>query len=72
MGCADGAMIMTRKRGDSNAKLQITGRDQQDQRLYLTRNPEKLSWDLEKAENDLWHEPPEPLLEAIAKLVTSE
>ena len=27
---------------------------------------------MEKQENDLWQEPPEPLLEAIAKLVTRE
>ena len=73
LGAADGAFLLhKKKRTESTAILEISGRDQQDQRLYLTRNPEKLSWDLEKAENDLWHEPPEPLLEAIAKLVTSE
>ena len=67
-----GGIINKKKRTESTAILEISGRDQQDQRLYLTRNPEKLSWDLEKAENDLWHEPPEPLLEAIAKLVMPE
>lgn len=73
LGAADGAFLLhKKKRTESTAILEISGRDQQDQRLYLTRNPEKLSWDLEKAENDLWHEPPEPLLEAIAKLVTPE
>ena len=73
LGAADGAFLLHKqKRPASTAILEISGRDQQDQRLYLTRNPEKLSWDLEKAENDLWHEPPEPLLEAIAKLVTPE
>ena len=73
LGAADGAFLLhKKKRTESTAILEISGRDQQDQCLYLTRNPEKLSWDLEKAENDLWHEPPEPLLEAIAKLVTSE
>lgn len=73
LGAADGAFLLHKeKRTSASAILEISGRDQQDQRLYLTRNPEKLSWDLEKKENDLWKEPPEPLLEAIAKLVTPE
>ena len=73
LGAADGAFLLHKeKRTAAAAILEISGRDQQDQRLYLTRNPETLAWDLEKAENDLWHEPPEPLLEAIAKLVTPE
>ena len=73
LGAADGAFLLyKKKRTESAAVLEISGRDQQDQRLYLTRNSETLSWDLERAENDLWHEPPEPLLEAIAKLVTAE
>lgn len=73
LGAADGAFLLHKeKRTSASAILEISGRDQQDQRLYLTRNPATLSWDLEKKENDLWQEPPEPLLEAIAKLVTSE
>lgn len=73
LGAADGAFLLHKeKRTSASAILEISGRDQQDQRLYLIRNPEKLSWDLEKKENDLWKEPPEPLLEAIAKLVTPE
>ncbi len=73
LGAADGAFLLHKeKRTSASAILEISGRDQQDQRLYLTRNPTKLSWDLEKKENDLWQEPPEPLLEAIAKLVSKE
>ncbi len=70
LGAADGAFLLHKeKRTSASAILEISGRDQQDQRLYLTRNPATLSWDLEKSENDLWQE---PLLEAIAKLVTKE
>ncbi len=73
LGAADGAFLLHKeKRTSASAILEISGRDQQDQRLYLTRSPTKLSWDLEKKENDLWQEPPEPLLEAIAKLVSKE
>lgn len=73
LGAADGAFLLHKeKRTGASAILEISGRDQQDQRLYLIRNPETLAWDLEKVENELWREPPEPLLEAIAKLVTEE
>ena len=73
LGAADGAFLLHKeKRTGTSAILEISGRDQQDQRLYLIRNPETLAWDLEKVENELWREPPEPLLEAIAKLVTKE
>lgn len=39
LGCADGAFLMQKeKRTDGKATLEIVGRDQSDQRLYLTRN----------------------------------
>ena len=56
----------------TNGLLGISGRDQQDQRLYLTRNEERLIWTLERAETELWKEPPDPVLAAIAALVTAE
>lgn len=45
---------------------------QQDQKLYLIRNTETLLWDLQKAETELWKEPPEPLLDEIAELVMKD
>lgn len=36
------------------------------------RNENKLSWDFDNAETELWKEPPDPILEAIANLVTSD
>ncbi len=73
LGCADGAFMLYKETRTSNkATLEISGRDQQDQKIYLIRDEEKLCWNFEKAETELWKEPPEPLLECIANLVTEE
>lgn len=73
LGCADGAFMLYKENRTSNkATLEISGRDQQDQRIHLIRDEEKLCWNFEKAETELWKEPPEPLLECIANLVTEE
>lgn len=70
LGAADGAFLLHKeKRTSCSAMLEISGRDQQDQKLYLNRNMEKLLWELDRAETDLWKEPPEPLLEAVGKFV---
>ncbi len=45
---------------------------QQDQKIVLVRNEERLSWDFESAETELWKSPPDPLLEKIAEFVTAE
>ncbi len=72
-GAADGAFLLHKeKRTDNTAILDISGRDQQDQRLYLTKNMERLTWELEREETELWKEPPDPLLEAIAGLMTTD
>jgi RecA-family ATPase len=72
LGAADGCFLLHKEKRTSNdATLDISGRDQQDQKLYLTRNTEKLSWELQRVETELWKEPPEPLLEEIAKIVTA-
>ncbi len=73
LGCADGAFMLYKENRTSNkATLEISGRDQQDQKIHLIRDEEKLCWNFEKAETELWKEPPEPLLECIANLVTKE
>ena len=70
LGAADGAFLLTKeKRTSNNATLDVSGRDQQDQRLFLTRNTDTLAWQLDKVETELWEEPPEPLLEKIAEKV---
>jgi hypothetical protein len=73
LGAADGAFLLHKeKRTSQSAVLEISGRDQQDQKLTLNRNTEKLLWELEKAETELWKEPPEPLIEAIGKFVNAD
>lgn len=73
LGCADGALLMQKeKRTDSKATLEVVGRDQPDQRLYLSKDQESLVWGLDHAENELWKQPPDPVLEAVAKIVSAD
>ena len=73
LGCADGALLMQKeKRTDSRATLEVVGRDQPDQRLYLSKDQESLVWGLDHAENELWKQPPDPVLEAVAKIVSAD
>ena len=73
LGAADGAFMLHKEQRTSNeAVLEVSGRDQQDQRLYLTRDMERLTWQLERTETELWKPQPEPVLEAIATMVTAE
>lgn len=73
LGAADGAFLLQKeKRTSDAATLDVSGRDQQDQRLHLRRDADRLIWQLEKAETELWKAPPNPLLEAVAVLVTQE
>ena len=73
LGAADGAFLLQKEKRTGNAAtLEVSGRDQQDQKLYLVRNTETLLWDLQKAETELWKEPPEPLLDEIVELVMKD
>lgn len=73
MGSADGAFVLQKeKRTDDTATLDVVGRDQPDQRLYLRKDEERLVWCLVKAERELHKEPPDPLLEEIASLITAD
>jgi RecA-family ATPase len=73
LGAADGAFLLQKeKRTSDAATLDISGRDQQDQRLHLRRDADRLIWQFEKAETELWKAPPDPLLEAVAALVVEQ
>ena len=73
LGAADGAFLLQKeKRTDGSAILDVAGRDQQEQRLYLTKDRERLVWELERTETELWVEPPDPVLEAVAALVARD
>ena len=50
LGAADGAFLLQKeKRTDGSAILDVAGRDQQDQRMYLTKDKERLVWELAAA-----------------------
>ena len=64
--------MQKKKRTALDATVDVVGRDQQDQILYLSKDPNTQIWNLDKTETELHREPPDPVLEAVAKLVTSE
>lgn len=53
LGAADGGFILRKEKRTSNsATLEVSGRDQPDQKIYLNRNPETLVWELEKSKRN--------------------
>lgn len=73
LGCADGALLMQKeKRTDGRATLEVVGRDQPDQRLYLVKDQEHLLWNFDHAESELWKQPPDPVLESVSQIVSPE
>ena len=72
-GCADGAFVLSKeRRTDNTATLSISGRDQPDQCIHLVRDEETLRWNFDHADTEMYKEPPDPLLEKVAALVTDE
>lgn len=72
LGAADGAFLLTKEKRTGNAAcLDVSGRDQPDQRLHLFRNEETLARELERVETELWKAPPEPLLEQVSAFLSS-
>lgn len=70
LGCADGAFVLQKEnRTDRVAVLDIVGRDQPDQRIHLIRDEEKLLWNFDHADNELWKEPPDPLFAALSQFL---
>lgn len=54
MGAADGAFVLSKeKRTSNNATLDVASRDQQDMKIHLVRDAEKLIWNFEKSETEL-------------------
>ena len=72
MGAADGALLMKKeKRTSSSATLEISSRDNPDQKLYLEKNQDNLIWELDHAETELWVNPPDPILDKVAEKITA-
>ena len=73
LGAADGAFILEKeKRTGDTAVLEVSGRDQPEQKLILKKNMERLLWELERAETELWQAPPDPILEKVATMLSEE
>lgn len=72
LGCADGSLLMQKKKRTAlDATIDVVGRDQQDQTLYLKKDAGTQIWNLEKVENELHKEPPDHVLEAVSGLVSA-
>lgn len=73
LGCADGSLLMQKKKRTAlEATIDVVGRDQQDQILYLSKDPDTQIWNLDRTETELHREPPDATLEAVARLVSAE
>ncbi len=73
LGCADGSLLMQKKKRTAlEATIDVVGRDQQDQIPYLSKDPNTQIWNLDKTETELHKEPPDPLLDKIAAVITED
>lgn len=73
LGCADGAFVLQKeKRTDNSAVLDIVGRDQPDQKIYLLKDEEHLTWIADRTEKELWKETPDPILDLVANLFSGD
>ena len=71
-GAADGSLLLSKKkRTDYKATLLLTGRDVQDQEFHIIRDLEHLIWNLESVEVDEFKLPTDPVLAAVAQIVTA-
>ena len=66
LGAADGAFLIQKLvRLKPGITVDVSGRDQQDQRLTFERNPENLRWELENVAVEAWTAPPEPVAKQL-------
>ena len=64
--------MQEKKRTALEATVDAVGRDQQDQILYLKKDADTQIWSLERTENEPYQEPPDPVLDTVSQLVSSE
>lgn len=71
-GAADGAYVMYKEeRISSGAAIDFTGRDREDKRIFLRRDPETLAWEMADPDDDIWKDPNDELLESIDAILDS-
>ena len=72
-GAADGACVLQKKRRiDSEAVLEITGRDQPDAKLKIEFDPDRCIWSLTEKEGAVLQKFPDPVLTAVHELVKEQ
>ena len=54
------------------AVLDVIGRDQPEQQIYLSRDEATLVWNFEEELKEEWTEPADPVLEAVNEMLTAE
>ena len=57
---------------ENQATLDITGRDQADQKMILVRDKDRLIWEFDSEETEKQLEKKDPLLEKVAAFLTEE
>ena len=73
MGACDGAYLLQKDSyTDQKATLHMSVRNSAPQTFFLARDLTTLCWELEKIQESIPKPPPNPILEAVAKLVTTE
>lgn len=73
LGAADGAFVLqSEKRSGNSSTLDVVGRDQVAQRIYLEFDRTRCLWKFVKSDKEPWREPPDPLLESIASFVRQQ
>lgn len=73
MGGADGAMVLEKPdRSAPEAVLTMTGRDFEDQTLYLRQNRETMCWEVTECSDAHRVAPGEPVMAAVAEFVQEE
>lgn len=73
LGCADGAFLLQKERGTvMNGTLDIVGRDQGEQKLFLVRDREHLFWNMDHVESENCVSPPDPILERLNAVLDEE
>ena len=71
MGACDGAYLLQKDHyAAQKAMLHMSVRNSAPQTFYLTRDQATLCWELEKIQESLPKPPPNPVMEAVAGLVT--
>jgi len=73
LGCVDGAFLLHKdSRIDDVAILDVVGRDQPEQQIFLSKDAETLAWNFESEAVETWTEPLDPILEAVSEMLTED